>query len=93
MDRKRHRRTDPRSLHTLVVIKCPPLGPAVDKIIVYDQPAVLADQFGTFIVMNELAATAFGAYRFSMILCFLLVFLDSLFDPVLQRFPFILEEF
>jgi len=72
VDRKRHRSPDTGTLHTLVVVECPPLGTAIYEISVNDETATLADQFCPFIVMDELSAPALRADRFGMIFCLFL---------------------
>ncbi|MBS1194373.1 MAG: hypothetical protein H6R29_305 [Methanomicrobia archaeon] len=61
MDREGHGRPDPGPLDPLVVVKGPPLGATVNEILVDDQAAVLADQLGPFIVVDQLPAAALGA--------------------------------
>ena len=72
MDGKGHRCADTGPLHPLVVIKCTPLGAAVDEIIINDKATALADQFCPLIVMDKLASAALGTDCLGVVLGFLL---------------------
>jgi len=73
------------------VVERTPLGTAVDEIIIDDKPAALADQFCTFIVMDELPAATLRTDGLRVVLGFLLVFF--LFYPGLERLSLRLEDF
>ena len=85
MDRERHRCAHTGALHALIVVEGTPLGTAVDELFVKDKPAALAYEFGTLVVVDELAAAALGTDGLDSLLGTLLLGLFNLLLPSLLQ--------
>ena len=85
MDRERHRCADTGALHALVVVERTPLGAAVDELLVENETAVLAYEFGTLVVVNELTAAALRADGLNALFGALLLRLFDLLLPSLLQ--------
>jgi len=94
VDRERHRCADTGALHALVVVECAPLGTAVDELLVEHETTVLTYEFGTLVVVNELAAAALGTDGLNALFSALLLrLLDLLLPPLLQGLALQLQLF